>query len=167
VARQTVAVRNKKLKARLGSELGTELVWRTVANERVLGMSCVMKPRESTLRLKRFEAAEKARKVDDLEAMIREFDQMALDLDRQIASEEERTGIKDPKHFSYSTFAKAAAQRRDNLRNSISDLRAKLAIALQERDEALDSLMRAEGNEPREAVRSRRVGDASSSARAG
>jgi hypothetical protein len=109
-----------------------------------------MKPRESALRIKRFEADEKARKVGSLEAMIREFEQMAADLDRQIAFEEERTGIKDITHFAYSTFAKAAAQRRDNLKTSIADLRAKLDLAVQERDEAVDRLAKAESSDLRD-----------------
>jgi hypothetical protein len=94
-----------------------------------------MKSRDSILRLKRFDLAEKSRKVNDLEGMIREFDRMVVDLDRQIASEEDRTGIRDRAHFAYSTFAKSACQRRDNLTVSISDLRAKLATAVQARDE--------------------------------
>src|SRR5665648_590402 len=64
-----------------------------------------MKARESALRLKRFAADEKQRKVADLEHMIREFDGMASDLDRQIKAEEDRTGVRDPAHFAYSTFA--------------------------------------------------------------
>ena len=83
-----------------------------------------MKARESALRLKRFEADEKARKVADLEHMIREFENMAADLDRQIQAEEDRTGVKDPAHFAYSTFAKSASQRRDNLRASVGGLQA-------------------------------------------
>jgi len=71
-----------------------------------------MKPRDTALRLKRFEAAEKARKVASMETMVLDLEQVAADLARQIAAEEERTGIKDPAHFAYSTFAKAAAQRR-------------------------------------------------------
>ena len=67
-----------------------------------------MKPRDAALRLKRFEASEKARKVASIETMILDFEHMAADLSRQIAAEEERTGIKDPAHFAYSTFAKAA-----------------------------------------------------------
>ena len=54
---------------------------------------------------------------------------MAADLDRQIAAEETRTGVKDPAHFSYSTFAKSASQRRDNLRASADGLKAKLEAA--------------------------------------
>lgn len=107
----------------------------------------------------RFEAREKARKVEDLEAMIREFEMMSVDLDRQIVSEEERTGVRDLKHFSYSTFAKAARQRRDNLQMSVDDLRAKLAVAVEERDIAVDSLDKAEHPEERDVVtRSRRLG---------
>ncbi|MFV0296844.1 MAG: flagellar export protein FliJ [Hyphomicrobiaceae bacterium] len=120
-----------------------------------------MKPRESALRLMRFEAREKARKVADLEAMIREFELMVDDLDRQVTSEEERTGVRDLKHFAYSTFAKAARQRRENLRTSIDDLKAKLAIAVEERDLAADNLEKVETPEAREVAgpRARRTGD--------
>ncbi len=43
-----------------------------------------MKARETALKLKRFETDEKARKVADLEHMIREFETIAADLDRQV-----------------------------------------------------------------------------------
>lgn len=101
-----------------------------------------MKSRETSLRLKRFLAEEKRRKVADIEHMIREFEHMAQELDRQIQSEEERTGIRDKSHFAYSTFAKAAAQRRDNLRASIANLQMKLEDAVRERDEACAELER-------------------------
>ena len=94
-----------------------------------------MKSRETAVRLKRFEALEKARKVLGLEQMIRDFEVMAVDLDRQVQAEEDRTGVKDNSHFSYSTFAKAASQRRDKLRASIEDLRVQLEAAVRERDE--------------------------------
>jgi len=116
----------------------------------------------------RFEAREKARKVADLESMIREFEAMAEDLNRQISNEEERTGVKDAKHFAYSTFAKAARQRRDNLQLSVDGLRAKLEVAQAERDLAADDLAKAETPEPRDtSTRSRRLGERSSDALAG
>ena len=77
-----------------------------------------MKSRETAMRLKRREEEEKSRKVKNLQRIIREFDQAAADLERQIQIEEDRTGIRDQSHISYSTFAKAAAERRDNLRQS-------------------------------------------------
>lgn len=117
-----------------------------------------MKARESALRLKRFAADEKARKVADLEHMIREFDGMASDLDRQIKAEEERTGVRDPAHFNYSTFAKSASQRRDNLIASADGLRAKLEIALRERDEALEQAARAD-TASQDQLRNRRRAD--------
>ncbi len=95
------------------------------------------------MRLKRREVEEKSRKVDDLERIIREFDQMAADLERQIQIEEDRTGVRDRMHFSYSTFAKAAAQRRDNLRQSTEGLREKLAAAMRERDDTMEQFSRA------------------------
>src|SRR5450755_521700 len=117
-----------------------------------------MKARESALRLKRFEADEKARKVAELEHMIREFETMAADLDRQIAAEETRTGVKDPAHFAYSTFAKSASQRRDNLRASADGLKAKLEAAQKERDDALEQVARADAPGVRNEVRGRRRG---------
>lgn len=96
-----------------------------------------MKVRDASLRLKRFDLDAKVRKVEALEQMIREFDNMAVDLERQVQVEEERTGIKDRNHFAYSTFARSALQRRGNLEASISDLRDKLAAAAAERDAAM------------------------------
>ena len=113
-----------------------------------------MKARENALRIRRHVVDEKNRKVDDLERMIREFDAMAADLDRQIQAEEDRTGIRDRAHFSYSTFAKSAAQRRDNLRTSNDAMRDQLADAIRERDEAVEQYARfAAQNEAREEMR--------------
>lgn len=115
----------------------------------------MLKAREALFRAKQFEAAEKARKVADLEAMVRDFEQMMLDLDRQITIEVERTGIKDPSHFAYSMFAKSAAQRRENLARSLDDAKAKLEAARVEQEAAAESLRRAESDDQREDTRRR------------
>jgi hypothetical protein len=112
-----------------------------------------MKSRDAALKARRFDAAEKARKVASLEAMILDFEMMAADLARQIAAEEERTGIKDPAHFSYSTFAKAAVQRRANLLTSVADLRAKLDAAKREHEDASLELSKLEPAEDRQQLR--------------
>ena len=109
-----------------------------------------MKQCDSALKAKRFEAAEKARKVASLESMIRDFEMMALDLSRQIAAEEERTGVRDPAHFAYSTFAKAAAQRRGNLLTSVADLKAKLDIARRDHEDIASELKKLEPVEDRD-----------------
>ncbi|MCB1509412.1 MAG: flagellar export protein FliJ [Hyphomicrobiaceae bacterium] len=96
------------------------------------------------MRLKRFEAEEKVQRVHDLKQMIGEFEIMATDLDKQIAAEEERTGVRDKSHFAYSTFARSAAQRRENLLASVQDLRDRLENAVVERDEALAELDQAD-----------------------
>jgi flagellar protein FliJ len=101
-----------------------------------------MKARENAMRLRRHAVDEKSRKVDELERIIREFDTMAVDLDRQIQAEEDRTGIRDRSHFSYSTYAKSAAQRRDNLRTSTEAMRDQLAEAVRERDDAAEQFAR-------------------------
>ena len=121
-----------------------------------------MKPRDTALRLRRFEANEKARKVASIETMILDFEHMVVDLTRQITAEEERTGIKDAAHFAYSTFAKAARQRRSNLQTSVADLRLKLDVAKRDHEEALMELRKVEPVEPRDLDRNLHKGDRSS-----
>jgi flagellar protein FliJ len=109
-----------------------------------------MKPRDSAVRAKRFEVAEWARKVASLEGTIRDFELLAAELARQIANEEDRTGIRDQAHFAYSTFAKAAAQRRANLLTSVDDLKVKLGLAQRDHDEAAIALKRLESPDERD-----------------
>ena len=116
-----------------------------------------MKARENAMRLRRYAVDEKSRKVDEIERIIREFDTMAVDLNRQIQAEEDRTGIRDRGHFSYSTYAKSAAQRRDNLRTSTEAMREQLAEAIRERDDAAEQFARAAAQiETRDDMRSGR-----------
>jgi flagellar FliJ protein len=110
-----------------------------------------MKSRDALSRLKRFEVEERRRQVAEIESMIGDFNQMALDLDRQIAIEQERAGVSDTSHYAYPTFAKAAIQRRDNLRNSALGLEAKLAGARESLDGCLEELKKIELMEEREA----------------
>ena len=112
-----------------------------------------MKSRDVALKAKRFEVSEKSRKADDLLSMIRDFEIMAGDLERQIAAEEDRTGVKDPLHFSYSTFAKAAALRRDKLLVSVVDLKAQLDTAVAAHDLAREGLAALEADEARDGGR--------------
>lgn len=108
-----------------------------------------MKSPDSTTRAMRFEADEKTRKVSDLEQMIREFELVATDLERQIQAEEERTGVRDASHFAYSTFARSASQRRQNLLASAAGLKARLDQAVRERDEFLEQMERVANVEQR------------------
>jgi flagellar export protein FliJ len=89
---------------------------------------------------RRFDMDEKQQKVADIEAMIQDFSQMVVDLDRQIDVEQERAGVTDVNHYSYPTFAKAAIQRRDNLQASIEDLDVKLNAAREDLAEAFEDL---------------------------
>jgi flagellar FliJ protein len=112
-----------------------------------------MKSRDAVSRLKRFEVEEKRRKVVEIETMIGDFGQMAQDLDRQIAIEQERAGVSDTNHYAYPTFAKAAIQRRDNLLASAADLEAKLSAARATLTEAFEELKKIELLEERDAER--------------
>ncbi|CAD7054787.1 flagellar export protein FliJ [Pseudorhizobium halotolerans] len=112
-----------------------------------------MKSRDSLVRLKEFQVNEKRRQLQQLQMMMSEFERMAKELEYQIGLEEKKSGISDPAHFAYPTFAKAARQRADNLQVSIRELKvqqeaAELALeeaqaefakaaALEERDGAM------------------------------
>ena len=114
-----------------------------------------MKSRDAVIRLKRFEVEEKRRKVTEIELMISEFNQTAIDLDRQIAIEQERAGVTDVNHYAYPTFAKAALQRRNNLAASAVDLETQLEAARQTLGDALEDLKKMELLEERDAERIR------------
>lgn len=103
-----------------------------------------MKSNDTQLKLRRFEVNEKRQKVADIEMMIQDFKRMAEDLTRQIEAEEENSGIRDPKHFAYPTYAKAAAQRRSNLMASIEELEGKVEEANAQLNEALEELKKSE-----------------------
>ena len=103
-----------------------------------------MKSRDHLLRLKRFQVEERRRRVVQIETMVAEFARMAGDLDREIAAEEQRSGISDPNHFAYPTYARAAVTRRDNLQRSVDELKGQIEEARALHEEALDELKKAE-----------------------
>ena len=88
-----------------------------------------MKSRESLVRLKGFQVTEKRRQLQQLQSMMAEFERMAKELENQIAIDEKKSGITDPNHFAYPTFAKAARQRADNLQGSIRELKVQQEAA--------------------------------------
>jgi flagellar export protein FliJ len=110
---------------------------------------------ESLIRLKKFNVDEKRRQVMQIEMMVADFERMASELDQQIEIEQTKTGISDVAHFAYSTFAKAALQRRDNLLASANDMRGKLENAQDQLAEALEDLKKVELLDQREHERER------------
>lgn len=101
-----------------------------------------MKSHDPLIRARRFQIEDARRRLVQIETMVAEFERMAGDLDRDIAAEEERSGITDPRHFAYPPLAMAARARRDNLRRSVEDLRqqkddARRAVTELEADLAL------------------------------
>ena len=109
-----------------------------------------MKSRENLVRLKQFQVNEKRRQLLQLDMMIAEFERMAVELELQITAEEKKAGITDINHFAYPTFAKAARLRRDNLRNSQSDLAVQRTAAQSLLDEAEAELSKAQMLESRD-----------------
>ena len=109
-----------------------------------------MKARGNLLRLKHFQVEDKTRQLAQIDMMIAEFQRMADDLESNIKFEEEKSGISDPSHFAYPTFAKAAVQRRDNLMVSIRDLNDKRIGAQEALDEADEELSKAQLKQARD-----------------
>jgi len=112
-----------------------------------------MKSRETLIRLKKFHVDEKRRRVAQIEGMIAEFDRMATDLEREISTEQERAGISDPSHFAYPTYAKAAIQRRENLKRSADELKTQLEDARLALAEAFEELKKVELLDERDQAR--------------
>ena len=118
-----------------------------------------MKSRETLIRLKKFQVDEKRRKVAQIEGMIAEFDRMAVDLEREIKTEQDRAGIHDQAHFAYPTYAKAAMQRRDNLKRSADDLKIQLEDAKAALGEAFEEMKKVELLGERDQMRERAEDD--------
>jgi len=89
----------------------------------------------SEMRLHRRKQVEMEERNALLGTIIRHFENMIADLDGQIATEEDRTRNKDTAHPSYSTFAKAATKRRQNLLTSVAHVKSLLEVAKRELDE--------------------------------
>ncbi|WP_176082939.1 flagellar export protein FliJ [Martelella sp. HB161492] len=116
-----------------------------------------MKARNSLLRLKAFQVKEKRRQLQQLQLMIDEFERMSDELKRQIDAEEQKTGITDPAHFAYSTFAKSARQRADNLNVSVRDLLEQRAVGESELLELDTEYQRLAALEDRDGVSRKRA----------
>jgi flagellar export protein FliJ len=119
-----------------------------------------MKSRETLIRLKKFQVDDRRRRVVQIEGMIAEFDRMATDLEREIQLEQDRAGINDPGHYAYPTYAKAAINRRDNLKRSADELKGQLDDAKAALGEAFEELKKVELLDERDQLRERAVDDA-------
>jgi flagellar export protein FliJ len=109
-----------------------------------------MKSRDTLVRLKRFQVEDKRRRLSQIEMMIAEFKRMAAELDREIGIEEQKSGVKDVTHYAYSTYARAARTRRDNLLHSADELQGQLEEARLLFDQATDELAKAQVLEGRD-----------------
>jgi flagellar FliJ protein len=105
-----------------------------------------MDPLAAQVRLTNFEIAACRRRIMQTRSMVADFERLSADLDREVGAEEDRTGIRDPRHFAYSTVAKASRLRRDNLMHSIAQLRLQLDTAYAALNAALERARAASGN---------------------
>jgi flagellar protein FliJ len=114
-----------------------------------------MKSRDTLIRLKKFQVDEKRRKVMQIEGMIADFERMANDLEREIKTEQDKANIHDPSHYAYPTYAKAAIQRRENLKHSADELKVQLNEAKDALADAFEELKKVELLDDRDRIRER------------
>jgi flagellar export protein FliJ len=103
-----------------------------------------MRSKDTLVRLQRFRFEEKRRHVCEIELMITDFKRKQDELEQQIAIEEGKNGVTDPRHFNYSMTAKSIRARRDNMARSMDDLKAQLAEAQAMFEDAERELRKAE-----------------------
>ncbi len=108
--------------------------------DRSRGLQKIMIETINPIQNQRFEYEEKRQQVNDIEMMIADFRRLANDLDQQIKIEQQASGITDVNHFAYPTFARAAINRRDNLKSSVAELERRLERARQEALDAFEQL---------------------------
>lgn len=103
-----------------------------------------MRPRGKLVGLRQFQVNEQRRQLLQLDMMIADFERMVRELEYQIDAEEKKVGISDINHFAYPTFATAVRLRRDNLKNSQSDLQRQRTAAEPSLSEAEAELSKAQ-----------------------
>ena len=108
-----------------------------------------MNPRGTLKRIKQFKIDEWHRTILMIKNMIAEFERTNAHLEREIEVEQSRSGINDQHNFAYPLFAKAATQRRENLKRSIDELRSKLNYAQMALAEAVDERIKIETRDER------------------
>jgi hypothetical protein len=75
------------------------------------------------------QVADLKKRIPALKRLIADCGRLAAELGLDVQNEEDRVRIYDPANTAYSTYAKATASRRDNLRHSEKELRDHLAKA--------------------------------------
>jgi flagellar FliJ protein len=99
-----------------------------------------MRSPTALIRLKMVRIEQRQRMVAQIQRAIADFELQTTNLNLEIREVEERTKNHDPAHFAYSTFAKAAIQRRDNLERSADNLKIQLDAAKTALGDAKDEL---------------------------
>jgi flagellar protein FliJ len=85
-----------------------------------------MKRRDPSLVAALCQARTTGQSIASVERALIEMRALAVALDRFVAEEEARTHVTDVEHFTYSTAARAARVRSNNLKKSLIELKDKL-----------------------------------------
>ena len=106
-----------------------------------------MKQWEKSLARARYEVRSKAQSIAEIESALRAMAPSVAALDQRVRAEEARTRITDTKRIGYSTVARAARVRSDNLKKSVTALEARLVTAAADHESALAKLNALERSE--------------------
>lgn len=82
--------------------------------------------KRTTVDIRSRRIAEAKARIAMVESTAVGFERSAAGLEIEIAEAERKAGIADKAHFAYPLYAKAAAERRDNLLRSAAYLRARM-----------------------------------------
>src|SRR4029079_3803640 len=111
-----------------------------------------MKHRERLLARARHEVKSNAQSIVAIESALQSMAAAIAPLDQHVRTEETRTRITDPKHSAYSTVARAARARSDNLKKSLAELGARLRVATADRESALTKVAALENEQPPQVI---------------
>ncbi len=110
-----------------------------------------MKKSNNLIRIKAFQLKSEKQKLPQIEAMLKAFNDLVIQLQKQIHIEEQNSGIFDKESYRYPPAAKACALRAENLQLSINELdnqRKTIIDNINKLLEELSSLQRIELAQP-------------------
>jgi flagellar FliJ protein len=107
----------------------------------------IMKHRDKLLTRVRHEVSTKAQSIAAINAALQDMGAIVVALDRRVSAEEARSRVTDLKHVAYSTVARAARVRSNNLKQSVTALEVRLVAATADHESALAKLAALENQE--------------------
>lgn len=119
-----------------------------------------MKKSNNSIRIKAFQLKSENQKLSQIESLLKSFNSLVIQLQKQIHIEEQNSSIFDKKSYLYPTAAKACAVRAEKLQLSINKLDNERMVIINNVAnlvEELSKLQRLELTQPRPAERRKKA----------